>query len=70
VSKQRESIYSAEVEVTKKPNPWASLNPNPGDVVANMTSKEQKCCDKFIIHPYRNSKKFVILYKRLVLNLL
>jgi hypothetical protein len=26
------------------------LNPNPGGLVANMTSKTQNCCDKFIIH--------------------
>ncbi len=26
------------------------LNPNPGGLVANMTSKPKKCCEKFIIH--------------------
>jgi hypothetical protein len=26
------------------------VNPNPGGLVANMTSKTQNCCDKFIIH--------------------
>jgi hypothetical protein len=38
----------------------STINPNPGGLVANMTSKTQKCYDKFIIHQ-KNFKKFVIL---------
>jgi len=37
------------------------FNPNPGGLVANMTSKAQNCCDKFIIHK-KNCTKFVILH--------
>jgi hypothetical protein len=38
-----------------------SLNPNPGGLVANMTSKTQNCCDKFIIYFKKTEKAFVIL---------
>jgi hypothetical protein len=43
------------------------LNPNPGGLVAKVTSKTQNCCDKFIIHK-KNLKKFLILHKHLVFN--
>ncbi len=42
------------------------INPNPGGLVANVTSKTKNCCDKFIIHKKVN--KFVILHKPLALN--
>ncbi len=42
------------------------LNPNPGGLVANMTSKTQNCCDKFIIHQ-KSFEKFIILHKVLCL---
>ncbi len=32
------------------------LNPNPGGLVANMTSKTQNCCDKFIIYKKKLKK--------------
>ncbi len=42
-----------------------SFNPNPDDSVANMTSKTQNCCEKFIIHEKIVKK---ILHKGLVFN--
>ncbi len=44
---------------------YSLINPNPGDLVATLTSKTQNCCVKFIIHP-KNLKKIVFLLKRLV----
>jgi hypothetical protein len=42
------------------------LNPNPGGLVAKMTSKTQNCCDKFIIH--KKIENFLIFHKHLVFN--
>ncbi len=42
----------------------SNINPNPGGI-ANMTSKYQNGCVKFIIHA-KNVKKIVILHKSLL----
>jgi hypothetical protein len=43
---------------------FSQVNPNPGGMVANMTSKTQNCCDKFIIH--KKLKKVVIFSIRVL----
>jgi hypothetical protein len=45
------------------------LNPNPGGLVANMTSKTQNCCDKSLLFiKEKKLEKCVILHKCLVFN--
>ncbi len=41
------------------------INPNPGCLVANMTSKTLNCCVKFIIHR-KIIENFVIFQNHLV----